>query len=70
MDGSSMNLTPPPTPKELRDLKLVYMTHIPEVDFVNNIVWYNTWGAYLIGLRRSYQTRFLSEAYNEHSSGS
>lgn len=65
-----MNLNPPPTPKEIDDLRDSIRHNIDRVDFINNEVWFNTWGAYLIGLRRAYQQRFLSEAYNEHSTSS
>lgn len=65
-----MNISPPPTPKEMEDLRSAIRNHIDRVEFINNEVWYNSWGAYLIGLRRGYQKRFLSETYNEHSSSS
>jgi hypothetical protein len=65
-----MNLNPPPTPKELQDLRVAIRDNITWVEFINNEVWFNTWGSYLIGLRRGYQKRFLSEAYNEHSASS
>lgn len=62
-----MNITPPPTQKEIDDLRDSIRHNIDRVQFINEEVWFNTWGAYLIGLRRAYQTRWLSEAYNEHS---
>lgn len=54
----------------MQDLQVAIRNNIDRVEFINNEVFYNTWGAYLIGLRRAYQTKWLSEAYNEHSSRS
>jgi len=65
-----MILKEPPTPKELADLRAAIRHNIPEPDFLNNQGWYETWFHYLIGLRRGYQNRWLTEAYNEHSSSS
>lgn len=70
MDGCAVNIDPPPTDKEMDDLRASIRNNIDRVQFINEEVWFNTWGAYLIGLRRAYQKRFLSETYNEHSSSS
>jgi hypothetical protein len=65
-----MIVDPPPTQQELLDLRKAVRSNISEVEFMNNQGWYETWFHYLIGLRRGYQSRFLTEAYNEQSSSS
>jgi len=65
-----MKVDPPPTRQELDDLRKAIRHNIEETDFLNNQGWYENWFHYLIGLRRSYQRRFLTEAYNEQSSSS
>jgi hypothetical protein len=65
-----MILQHPPTNKELEDLRAAIRANIPQAEFVNNQGWYETWFHYLIGLRRGYQNRWLTEAYNEQSSSS
>ena len=65
-----MKVDPPPTRQEIDDLRKAIRAHIPEAEFVNNQGWYETWFHYLVGLRRGYQQRWLTEAYNEHSSRS
>jgi len=65
-----MKVDPPPTRKELDDLRQALRHNVPEPDFINNEGWYRQWFEYLIGLRRGYQKRFLTEAYNENSTSS
>jgi len=64
-----MKLVQPPTPQEIADIHAALRHNIPEAEYLSNEVWFGLWAQYLIGLRRGYQKRFLSEAYNEHSSG-
>jgi hypothetical protein len=68
VDGSSMRLTDPPTQQEIADLNAALRNNIPQAEYMSNKVWFGHWAHYLIGLRRGYQKRFISEAYNEHSS--
>jgi len=65
-----MKLVNPPTPKEIADLNAAIRNNIPQAEYMSNEVWFGLWSQHLIGLRRAYQKRFLSEAYNEHSSSS
>jgi len=62
-----MKVDPPPSPKELADINTAIRHNIPEPEYMSNEIWFGQWAQYLIGLRRGYQRRFLTEAYNENS---
>lgn len=62
-------LIPPATDKEQHDLILAIRNNIPENEFTANQEWYQIWGMYLIALRRGYQKRFISEAYDDKPQG-
>jgi hypothetical protein len=63
-----MKVSPPPSPKELEDINAAIRHNIPEAEYLSNEVWFGLWAQHLIGLRRAYNKRWLSNSYNEHSS--
>ena len=67
MDCRPVTLIPPATEQEILDLKLSFRNNIPKNEYED---WFVLWGMRLIALRRANQQRFITEAYNEHSSGS
>jgi hypothetical protein len=66
MDTRPVVLIPPATPKEIADLRAAFHNNILERDYQD---WFALWGMRLISIRRAKQQEFITDAYNEQSSG-